>query len=285
MASAAIMALAAAGLVAVAPPATAATTLRCRSEVIGVLPNGTLVERSVTNRRVDVNSRSDAPLPYRVQSLVPLGSESITGGYKAYYTAFVNGTRPRDISATHLDGKTTSRVRTVRRLPSRLAGRIVAGSGRYYLYAVDKRGRMVRWTRFTDGKGGYWLASPVLIASGVGGLRTLSYGATYKAPGIRADVLYGTAESGALIQFQIRWNNPSNVTVTLLRKRGFDIYDGLSLGACNQDASHLALFAVDRASNRLIWFDLTDQFHPQGSNLTRDGSVGRGVNWRLHAVM
>ena len=162
--------------------------------------------------------------------------------------------------------------------------RLVAGSGRYYVYGIDSHGNLKRWTRLQDSAGNVWFGSPKLVARHMGGLKTLSYSWTYQINGGWKDVLYGTTRGGALKQVRIPWRSPGNVKITTIKKTGFAAYTGLSLSICNNNAKYLSIIAIDRVHNKARWYTLPGALAPRGSNLVRRGLVARSADWRLHAT-
>lgn len=276
--------LVASGLIASAGAAEAATPT-CEAAVAGVLPDGRLLERFVRNVRLVKEHKTAAPLPFRVDSISFQGVEKVEGGRVLKLGTYTAGARPRNIDVTRLDASTTMTAKVTKVYRRAFAPRIVAGSGNYYVYGIDRTGNLKRWTRYRDSAGNLWFDAPRVVARNMGGLRTLSYYGTPKIDGTWRDVLYGTTRSGALKQFQVPWRKPSAPKITTLRRTGFAAYTGLSLATCNLSGTHLSIIAIDRLHNRARWYTLPSQFSPKGSNLVRRGLVAPGANWRLHATL
>jgi hypothetical protein len=271
------------GLIASTGVAVAATP-RCETSVVGVLPSGRLVDRWVKNTGLKKNHVSTDPLPFSVTNMVWTGFEKITGGGKYHVNAFGAGTRPRNLDVTRLDASTDLTVNVTKTYQRSFRPRLVAGSGRYYVYAVNKSGNLKRWTRRHDSAGNLWFDTPKLVARNMGGLKTLSYSWTYKIDGGWKDVLYGTTRGGALKQIRIPWRRPANDKVTTIKKTGFASYTGLSLSFCNNNTNYLSIVAIDRTHNRARWFTMPRALTPCAANLVRRGLVAQGSNWRLHAT-
>jgi hypothetical protein len=274
----------ASGAIVATTGAAVAATPTCHTAVDGILPDGRLVDRWVTNTGVDKNHVSTTALPFSVDNMVDVGSESITGGRKYYINTFTTGGRPHNIDVVRQDGSTDLTVTDSGFYSRSFSARLVAGSGRYYVYGVDQHGNLVRWTREGTNDGDYWFAYKTVVARHMGGLKTLSYSWSFKVDGGWRDFLYGTTKSGALKQFQIPWKKPAKVRTTTIRKSGFSSYTGLSLAFCNRNSKYLSIIAIDRTHNRARWYTMPKVLTPRGANLTRRGLVAPGMDWRLHAT-
>lgn len=285
----AAVALSATALIAVpgtaADAAPVATAMHCDTGVIGVLPSGRLMERDVRNT-VITGEKKSAPLPYKVDSMyggVP--SDTISGGFVQHFFVHASGRPAKLIDVTD---KTASSILTVGvhlRYHLSPVGRTFTASGRFYTYGIAPNGNLTRWTRFTDNAGHYWFANPKVVRAGMGGVKTLSFMFWFKTDsGVRTDMLYATTKSGALKQFQIPWGAPGKPKVTTIKKTGFAQYTGTSLSWCNASGTIGSIVAVDSVHNQARWYTLAGQYKPSGVNLVRHPLVGRGANWRLHAV-
>ena len=272
------------GAVIVSTGAAVAATPRCETSVIGVLPSGKLVDRWVTNTALNKDRVSTDPLPFAVNSMVWTGTDKTDGGAVTQINTFTSRARPRNIDVTGQDSSAALTVKVSKVYARSFGPRLVAGSGRYYVYGVDSRGNLKRWTRQRDSAGNLWFDTPKLVARHMGGLKTLSYSWTYKIDGGWKDVLYGTTRSGALKQVRIPWRRPANAKVTTIKKTGFASYTGLSLSFCNDNVRYLSITAIDRVNNRARLYTLPGALTPRGANLVRRGLVARGSDWRLHAT-
>lgn len=276
------------GLASGAAVATAgaaeASTPTCQASVFGVMTDGKVVRRDVTNTRVDKEWVSPTALPFAVNSMVYLGGETVTGGSVVHVNTFTAKGRPHNVDLGVQDGSTDLTVTPTDTFARSFGPRLVAGSGRYYAYAVDGNGRLKRWTRERDSADHLWFDSSKLVARHMRGLKTLSYSWTYKVNGGWRDVLYGTTKGGALKQFQIPWKKPGKVKITTIKKSGFKAFTGLSLSFCGTNTKYLSIVAIDRVHNRARWYTLPKALTPRGSHLVRRGLVAPGSDWRLHAT-
>jgi len=276
--------LASGAVVATTTGAADAATPTCSTSVVGVLPNGKLVDRWVTNTTLDQDHVSTAPLPFAVNNMVSMGGERITGGGVSHVNTFTAGGRPHNIDLTRHDNSADMTVTVTKTYRNSIAQRLVAGSGRYYVYALDGQGRLKRWTREIDSNGNLWFDAPKLVARHLGSLKTLSYSWSYKINGGWRDFLYGTTKGGALKQIQIPWKKPSKAKTTTIKKSGFSSYTGLSLAFCGTNAKYISIVAIDRKHNRARWYTLSKVLTPGSAKLTRRGLVAPGLDWRLHAT-
>lgn len=275
--------LASASLI-VSTGAAVAATPTCETSVIGVLPNGRLIDRVVKNTSLEKEYVSTAALPFGVNNMVITGGEQITGGRLFHVNTFTSGGRPHNIDVTEHDSPTDLTVAVTKTYSRSIGQRLVAGSARYYVYSVDSHGRLKRWTRAADSAGHYWFDNPKLVARHLGGLKTLSYSWTYKVNGGWRDFLYGTTRGGALKQVQIPWRNPAKAKIATIKKSGFASYTGLSLSFCNNNTKYLSIVGIDRVHNRARWYTLQGVLAPRGANVVRRGWVAPGSDWRLHAT-
>ena len=271
------------GLVASGGAAVAAAPT-CETSVVGVRPDGRLVDRWVTNTSVDKEFLTADPLSFPVDNTVLVGAERVTGGSVSHFNTFGSGDTPRTIDLTRQDGSTVLAVTVAATYVKPFSARLVAGSGSYYVYTVDGRGRLLQWTRERDSAGNLWFDSPKLVARHMGGLKTLSYSWSYKVDGRWNDFLYGTTRGGALKQMRSPFRKPANAKVLTVKKSGFAAYTGLSLAFCGTNAKYISLIGVDRVHNRARWYTLSGVLAPRASHLVRRGWVAPGAEWRLRAV-
>ena len=163
--------------------------------------------------------------------------------------------------------------------------RLVALSGRYYVYGVDSSGDLKRWTRFVDSNGQYYYSGVKIVAHNMGGLHTLSWSWTYQINGKYVDFLYGTTASGRLLQIRIPWSSPGTETIETLATSGFASYDELSLSVCNDSDNYLSIVAINSVDGTARWFTKpyvrTD---PHRSPVVNRGLIAPESDWHLHAV-
>lgn len=276
----------AAGALTATAGAAAAATPTCRTWVVAVTPSGRLMEREVTNTRIIVEKQTAAALPYRVDWLGNAGQSERTGATRLdHFTAFTAGQRPRALDIEAVDSSTTLTVKpSPNTYASGFPARLPAESSSYYRYGVDKRGNLKRWTWFGDGTR-LWFGDPKLVARHMGGLKTLTFDWATKRDGRWVDVLYATTRSGALKQIQVPLKKPSRARIVTLERTGFAAYSAVSPSVCNRSGSHASLIYVDAKHNLARWYTVSRQFTPKSSNVVRRGLVGRGAEWRLHAVL
>lgn len=255
----------------------------CSTSVMGVLPDGRLVDRWLTNTRQDKEFTSADPLPFSVDNMVFLGSDQVTGGHVRHLNTFSSGTAPRTVDETRLDASPTMTFNVATVYARAFTARLVAGSGRFYVYSVDRHGKLMRWTRQADSAGHVWFGEPKLVARHQGGLKTLSYSWTFKIGGGWKDVLYGTTRSGALKQFKISWKQPASAKVTTVKRSGFASYTGLSLSICNNNSKYVSIIGIDAAHNQARWYTLQRSLS-RHAKLRAGGSAAPGAEWRLHAA-
>lgn len=276
--------LVAGGLAAVLPPAHAATPV-CSGLVTGLDSANRVIYRGWENAVVEAEKKSVNPLAFPAQNLIFSGGRSLSGGGSiARYTAFKLGSAPQIYDIVNKVSASTLGVKYVQKPVRWFKGRLIATGGRYYLYAVESDGILRQWTRFVDDAGRVWFANPKVVAKYLGGLKTLSYGGTFKIDGVYKDLLYGTSASGKLLQFQIPQERPAYEKVTKLAATGFGDYDWVSPGGCNQSPHYLALVAIDHETNEARLYTLPSQTVPKAYNLANRGLVGDGADWILHAV-
>jgi hypothetical protein len=272
------------GAIVATTGAAVAATPSCETSVVGVLPNGKLVDRWVKNTSLEEDHVSTAPLPFAVNNMVSAGSDAITGGRMSHVNTFTSGGRPHTIDVTRHDNSADLTVAVAATYQRSFGPRLVAGSGRYYVYTIDGHGRLKRWTRERDSAGRLWFDSPKLVARHLGSLKTLSYSWTYKVNGGWRDFLYGTTRGGALKQLQVPWHKPAKAKITTIKKSGFSSYTGLSLAFCGTNANYISIVAIDRKHNRARWYTVSKVLRPGAAHVTRRGLVAPGMDWRLHAT-
>jgi len=275
--------LVSAGLIASQGAAVAATPT-CETSIVGVQPDGRLVDRRVTNTAVEKEYLTADPLSFPVDNMVFTGAEQVTGGSVSHLNTFSSGDTPRNVDLARQDGSTVHTATVAATYAKPFSARLVAGSASYFVYTVDGRGRLRQWTRERDDAGHFWFDNPKLVARHMGGLKTLSYSWTFKLDGKWNDFLYGTTRGGALKQIRIPWRKPGNAKVVTIKKSGFASYTGLSLSFCGNNAKYLSIVGVDRVHNRARWYTLRGALAPRAANLVRRGWVAPGAEWRLHGV-
>jgi len=178
--------------------------------------------------------------------------------------------------ATYADAKPFSR-----KTPGQ---RLLTEAARSYVYMVDTRGHLNRWTTFKNYDGVFHYGDPKLIRRGMKGIRTLEWNGTLKLHRQRTDVVWATTKGGALVQIQIPVRNPKSARVVVVKREGFGDVSGLSAGICNDDKTVASLITVDRANDRAEWFTLRGQDEPDSSHLFRHGRVARSSSWKLRAI-
>ena len=109
--------LVSAGLV-VSGGAAVAATPTCETYVVGVLPDGRLLARDVTNLRTTEEKQTATPLPFRVDWLGLAGYPERTGDTRLdHYTAYAAGQLPRALDVQVVDSSPTMTVQARRLSP------------------------------------------------------------------------------------------------------------------------------------------------------------------------
>jgi hypothetical protein len=277
--------LAAAALVAAAPPAAQAATPICKTGVVGVLDaDGTLVQREVSGNLVKSERKTADKLPFGATNLLWFGSTKISTGYVYYIHTFSPDGHPRNVSVYDRTAEPNLTTKVTYTYLHSFNPRLVAGSGRYYIYGVDKTGTLKRWTRNLGSQNFYSYTDAKTVATNMGGLRTLSYSNSYKLGGKVYDFLVATTASGALKQIRIPWSSPGSETIKTLGRSGFQNYTGLSLSFCNDSTNYLSVVAINRTTGVARWFSLANVLAPDPDNLVNRGSIAPEYDWHMHAT-
>lgn len=267
------------------PARATATVPTCQTDVAGVLPNGRLIERHVTNVRI-VAEQQSAPLGFGVDFLTQAQHSDVSGTSRTeHFQAFAAGRHTVGIDVGVIQGSPTLTIKGTTHYQTGLPARLIAGSYTFYRYGVAKNGNLTRWTWFGDSAGHLWFGSPLVVARNMGSLRTLTYDYTWQdSRGTVRDILYGTTAGGALKQIQIPLKTPGKRTIVTLRSSGFASYTSVSSSVCNRAGTIASLIYIDKVHNRARWYTFAQQYHPRASNLTRRALVAPGANWHLHAT-
>lgn len=275
-----------AGLLALPQPALQASAagVECYTGVYGVLPSGKILAREVSNRAVVSDLTSSNALSVKPTAMSFYNWEDVEGGRGALFDVYVPGTRPRRMQTLLPTDATEFSFKQVSRQARTFSSKLAAQSGSYYVYGVDRSGRLMQWTRYQSRSGALYLANAKLVARGMGGLKTLVLNSAQRKDGVKFDLLYGTTRKGALMQFQVPWLKPGNSKVTTIRRTGFAKVTGLSTSVCNQDVTHGSILAVNRKANTAQWFTLRNQLRPSGERLVNHGRIAKNANWRITAV-
>jgi len=282
---AAVLGLAVAALVGPVPTATAATPV-CTTTVFAVDDTGRLLERQVTNNAVTHQRTTVNQVPFAVSSLIGFDAVTVNAGDVFHMQAIVPSGRPQNLTVRDYTAETdlTLTVANPSPYPNNFSPRSVTGSGRYYVYGIDDRGNLKRWTRFKSTGGQYFYEDVRIIATGMSGLRTLSYSNTYDVNGKATDFLYATTGTGRLKQIRVPWSSPTTETVKTLATSGFASTTGLSLSFCNDNGNYLSLIAIDKNAGTGRWYTFPNPYAATPTNLVDRGLVEPGQNWHLHAT-
>ena len=282
----AVLGLAGGALVAASPAATsvAAATPVCETALMGVQADGKLIERNVVGAEIKRERTTADKLPYGANNLLWFGSTKISGGYVFYIHTFSPDGHPRNISVYDRDAAANLTTKVTTTYVHSFSPRLVADSGRYYIYGVDKTGTLKRWTR-VNSNGTYLYSDARTVASNMGGLHTLSYSYTYKLDGKMYDFLVATTASGALKQIRIPWSAPGSETIKTLGRAGFQNYTSLSPAFCNDNPNYLMVLAINNTTGQARWFTLANLLAPNPDNLVNRGLVAPDADWHLHATV
>lgn len=257
----------------------------CHTRIGGVLPNGKLLFRDVTNVRI-TREKSTAAAQPRIDALLGGFREAIEGGERSGYAVLARGKRPRLIyvtdreSAAHL----TVAGRPIRY--SRGVGvRVPADSGSYFLYGLDEHDDLVQWTRYQGDDGTLFHGSPKVIARNQGSIKTLTWVGRTKGSGKWADNLVATTRGGALKSLHVPWTRPGKATIRTVRASGFGSYTGASHSYCGGRSQLISMIFIDRHGNKAQWYTFNNgDWNLTSADLIRRRAVAPGANWRLHAV-
>ncbi len=279
-----VAALATSGLVAAgAAPAANAAALDCPTLVGAVNAANRIVYRTLDNSTV-LSTKTSKVISGAITSLLPGYSDQVSGGSRTIMTAYAPGTRPRLLRVTNLEASDTLSVAALKTTYTHaFNAKLVANSGSYYVYAVStSTGNLVRWTRYQDRPGTLTFDTPKTVATGMSGLKTLTYAWTFKVDGGYRDFLIATTKSGALKQIQIPHQTPSTEKQVTLATSGFADVVGISPSFCNDNPRHLSMIAINGTQAR--WWTLGSQTAPTPSGLVDRGLVAGEHDWNLHAV-
>src|SRR5690349_12358940 len=176
--------LAAAALVGPVPAATAAIPV-CKTSVFAVDDTGRLLLRDVTNNAVTHQRTTVNQVPFAVSSLIGFDAVKVNAGDVFHLQAIVPDHRPQNMTVRDYTAETdlALSVTTPSPYPNNFSPRAVTGSGRYYVYGIDDRGNLKRWTRTKSTAGKFYYEDVRTIATGMSGLKTLSYSNTYDVNG------------------------------------------------------------------------------------------------------
>lgn len=285
----ATLGLAASALVAATGPAANATTAAtptCETALMGILDtDGSLVKRNITNTTVDSERKTATSTGLAITNLLWFDTVKVSGGRVNHIETIVYSSRPRRFSVRDIDAQPNLTLQAGPAYrPAGFSPRLVAGSGRYYVYAVGSDGNLTRWTRFKNDQNQYLYGAPKVVAHNMGGLRTLSYSSTYQLGGKYTDFLYGTSVNGALIQFQIQWSSVANKSIRYLATSGFKTTTGLSLSFCNDNLNYLSVVAIDRNAGEARWFTKAGIIQKSGAEIVDRGLIQPDADWHLHAT-
>lgn len=284
MSLAAVLGLAASALVAAAPAATAATPT-CETGVLGVLDsNNTLVYRHVTDSTVTSERKKLNPISVEVSNLLVFDSVEVNGGSVLHVEAIVPGSNPRRYSVRDIDAEPNLTMQPGPAYrPGTFSPRLVAASGRYYVYTIGNSGDLLRFTRYKNSVGQFYYGSAKVVAQNMSGFKTLSFFGSYQLGGKWTDYLYGTTATGALKQIRIAWSAPSSPTFRTEATTGFLGTTGLSLSICNENANYLSVIAINRNTGEARWFTKAGVQQTVGPVVDR-GLVQPDADWRMHAT-
>jgi|GEM_PF-4754291 len=276
-------------------PALAASTagspreaLSCHDLVTGFDADGHVVLRFITNGDMAREVVTERSFGFDVLDATMEGvSEGTEGGIDMNIGTISRDGRPRwvyvDVYGEPIRGHTSFAQAKpfARRTPQQ---RLLTEAASYFVYMVDTRGRLNRWTTFETETGPYYYGKPMLIRRGMKGLRSLEWNGTMKVQGRRTDLVWATTRAGALIQIQIPVRKPEKNRVLFVKRRGFADVSGLSAGVCNNDKDIASLVTVERSNDRAKWFTLRRQTAPRSSPLVAQGRVARTSSWELRAI-
>lgn len=286
---AAVLGLAAGALVASAPAGTAVTaaTPTCETGIFGVRDsNNTLVIRHVKNTGVVSERTKASPISVKVSNLLAFDSVKVSGGFVTHIEAIVPGSNPRRYSVRDITAEPNLTLQPGPAYgPGTFNPRLVAGSGRYYVYTIGNSGDLLRFTRLKDSAGRYYYGLAKVVERNMSGFRTLSYYASYQLGGKWTDFLYGTTATGALKQIRIPWSAPSDQAIRTEASSGFAGTTGLSLSFCNQNDNYLSVVAINRSTGQARWFTKAGVLQSSGGAVIDRGLIQPDADWRLHATL
>lgn len=275
-------ATAAAGLT-VAVPAGAAEeepAQACRTEFFGVAGNGNLVYRRVDDGRVVNAKRSAKQLSFRATNLAGVGYKKIPGGMRELFVATAADGRPRVLRTVRRAGQKRVAVRVERfRTRTFSPDLFAAGYGAKRVYTVEGR-TLKQYTIRRNRRGRLVMANAQVLRARIGRIRTLSWFNRLKIDGRNQNVFLATTASGALKQIRVPVGQPGDLSVRLVKRRGFRPMTGLSLGLCGTGTTGMVL-GVMAGRDKARWFTIEDVYEPRAKNVTNRGLAARRQNWRL----
>jgi len=256
----------------------------CPTLVVSVTSTNRILYRYMENATV-TKDKVTKVLSGRIDSLIPLGGDEVSGGSRTVWGAHANGTRPRLLRVTNLDASDTLSVAALKSYYTNSLNAIhVTGSASYFVYGISpSSGNLVQWTRYRGPNSNqYYYGSPKVIAAGMSGLTSLTWTGAFKVDGAYRDFLMATTKSGALKQIQVPWLKPGSEKQTTLAASGFAGVVGMSPSFCNENPRYLSMIAIDGSQAR--WWTLGSQTAPSPAGLVNRGLVEGEHDWDLHAI-
>lgn len=253
--------------------------------MLGILDaDGTMFQRLVTGNTVKSERKTAGSTGLAITNLLFFDSVKVNGGFVEHIETIVSQSTPRRFSLRDIDAQPNLTLQPGPAYkPGKFSPRLVAGSGRYYVYGVGTDGDLSRYTRFATSTKQYYYSAKTIVAHNMGGLRSLSYYASYQIAGKWTDILYGTTSSGGLKQLRIAWSAPKSPSFRTEATTGFTGTTGLSLSNCNDNDNYLSVIAINRSTGEARWFTKAGVLQSVGPVVDR-GPVQPDADWHVHAT-
>lgn len=129
----------------------------------------------------------------------------------------------------------------------------VLASGSPYLFRVAGSVLYRYQEKYVDGEFTY--SAPVQLATGWGGVNTLTYEGTRGTGSATTDVLIGTKSNGELREWQINRATPTKISGKTLRTSGWASFTSLSTGFCADHPNGRPLLAITADGRASVHFD------------------------------
>ncbi|TCC07920.1 hypothetical protein [Kribbella soli] len=284
LAGATALTVAAAGLVAVALPTTAAVSdvpADCGVSTAAYRSDGQRVAYVYSEQKTSILATVNDKLGWIPTALQQRGG----GGDDTHFESTDYATHPTDgyiylvrREGELVNGTWTITSSTATRLQAGFAGTRILAYGYPYLYRVAGTA-LYRYTQSpTTGA----LGSPVKIAStNWDTVNTLVYERSGGTGDAAVDVLLGTKANGELKEWRINRATPTNITSKVLKASGWSGITSLSTGSCNAHPDGRPLLAIATSSGKAsVHFDAkrTDGI---GTDI-KGGSLG-ALGWTAKA--
>lgn len=226
----------------------------CLAGLSGLTPQRRMHFYDLKNGKVKKVTRSRNKLAYRVTAWGFFDSTPTKTGRVLRLNAVAKNGVPRQVSATF-------KGRSLRLSSRSYATRgfspdLYADSLGFHAYTVQGD-KLFRWSliRLPDGRTTY--GQKVDLGGGFRELTSLQATSIFTVRKTKKEILYGTTESGALVQLMIPLKKPTQGTIRTLATSGYEGVTELAWSICDDDLTHHYLAAVSPADQSATWTTIT----------------------------